>query len=151
MASEEIDQIRRLFVSEIPEVAMGTVEIKAVARERAYRTKVALHSRSPEVDCIGACVGVRGQRIKRIVDQVEGERIDLVRWNEQIEKYIQNALQPAEIDEVRVDHSQRKAKVVVRDDQVALANGRRGQNQRLASALCGYAIEVTTRAQLDEG
>jgi transcription termination/antitermination protein NusA len=145
MASEDIDRIRRLFLDEIPEVAAGTVELKAIAREPGFRTKIAICSRDPQVDCVGVCVGVGGVRIRRIVEQLDGERIDLVRWDDRIEQYIRNALLPAEIEDVRVDRPQNRATVVVREDQVALAMGRRGQNQLLASGLCECVIQVTTR------
>lgn len=142
MSSEEAEAICRLFAQEIPELAAGTVEIKAVARRTGLRTKVAVRSTDNKTDCIGACVGVRGIRIRRIVEQANGERIDLVRWSESVEEFMCNALQPAKIEHVRVDHSQRRATVFVREDQESLAVGRRGLNEQLASELCGYAINV---------
>jgi transcription termination/antitermination protein NusA len=142
--------VGRLFEQEIPEIADGVIEIKAMAREPGYRSKVAVSSTDQRVDCVGACVGVRGNRIKNIVDELAGERIDIVRWSDDMQVLIPNALQPAEVEEVILCSMLGRAIVLVREDQLSLAIGRRGQNVRLASKLCGWDIEIMTREELDE-
>lgn len=144
------DFVRRLFELEIPEIADQTIAIRALAREAGYRSKVAVTSIDAKIDAVGACVGVRGTRIKNIVDELGGERIDIVRWNESLQVLIPNALQPAEIDEVMLCHLLGRAIVLVRDDQLSLAIGRRGQNVRLASKLVGWDVEIMTAEELDE-
>src|ERR671936_2732478 len=145
------DFVRRLFEQEIPEIADRTIEIKAIAREAGYRTKIAVSSIDMKVDCVGACVGVRGSRIKNIVDELGGERIDIVRWNDSLQVMIPNALQPAQIEEVFLSPRLGRAIVLVKDDQLSLAIGRRGQNVRLASKLVGWDIEIMTPDELNEG
>ena len=145
------DFVRRLFEKEIPEISDRTIEIKAVAREAGYRTKVAVSSIDMKVDCVGACVGVRGSRIKNIVDELGGERIDIVRWNDSLQVLIPNALQPAQIEEVFLYPRLGRAIVLVKEDQLSLAIGRRGQNVRLASKLVGWDIEIMTHDELNEG
>ncbi len=144
------DFVRRLFENEIPEIADHTIEIKAVAREAGYRTKIAVSSIDLKVDCVGACVGVRGSRIKNIVDELGGERIDIVRWNDSLQVLIPNALQPAQIEEVFLYPRLGRAVVLVKEDQLSLAIGRRGQNVRLASKLVGWDIEIMTHDELNE-
>ncbi|HEY2826373.1 MAG TPA: transcription termination/antitermination protein NusA, partial [Pirellulales bacterium] len=141
--------VQRLFEQEIPEIADGVIEVRALAREPGYRSKVAVSSSDQRVDCVGACVGVRGNRIKNIVDELGGERIDIVRWSDDLQQLIPNALQPSEVDEVILCQMIGKAIVLVREDQLSLAIGRRGQNVRLASKLCGWDIEIMTREELD--
>ncbi|MBV8319029.1 MAG: transcription termination factor NusA, partial [Planctomycetaceae bacterium] len=145
------DFVRRLFELEIPEIADQIIAIRALAREAGYRSKVAVSSIDSKVDAVGACVGVRGTRIKNIVDELGGERIDIVRWNESLQVLIPNALQTAEIDEVMLCQLLGRAIVLVRDDQLSLAIGRRGQNVRLASKLVGWDIEIMTHDELNEG
>ncbi|HEY4308322.1 MAG TPA: transcription termination factor NusA [Pirellulales bacterium] len=142
--------VERLFEQEIPEIADSVIEVRAMAREPGYRSKVAVSSTDARVDCVGACVGVRGNRIKNIVDELAGERIDIVRWSDDMQVLIPNALQPAEADEVILCPMLGRAIVLVREDQLSLAIGRRGQNVRLASKLCGWDIEIMTREELDE-
>jgi len=142
--------VERLFEQEIPEIGDGVIEVKAMAREPGYRTKVAVSSTDQRVDCVGACVGVRGNRIKNIVDELGGERIDIVRWSDDMQLLIPNALQPAEVEEVILCKMLGRAIVLVREDQLSLAIGRRGQNVRLASKLCGWDIEIMTREELEE-
>jgi N utilization substance protein A len=144
------DFVRRLFELEIPEIAEGIIAIRALAREAGYRSKVAVSSIDAKVDAVGACVGVRGTRIKNIVDELGGERIDIVRWNEALQVLIPYALQPAEIEEVMLCSLLGRAIVLVREDQLSLAIGRRGQNVRLASKLVGWDIEIMTSEELDE-
>ncbi len=142
--------VERLFEQEIPEIAEGTIQIRAVAREPGYRSKVAVSSDDPRVDCVGACVGVRGNRIKNIVHELAGERIDIVRWSDDREVLIPNALQPAHVDQVLLCEMIGRAIVLVQEDQLSLAIGRKGQNVRLASKLCGIDIEIMTAEELDE-
>jgi len=142
--------VQRLFEQEIPEIADGVIEIRAMAREPGYRSKVAVISSDNRIDCVGACVGVRGNRIKNIVDELSGERIDIVRWDEDLEVLIPNALQPAEVDQVILCKMLGRAIALVQEDNLSLAIGRRGQNVRLASKLSGWDIEIMTQEELAE-
>jgi N utilization substance protein A len=142
--------VQRLFEQEIPEIADGVITINCISREPGYRTKVGVSSSDQRVDCVGACVGVRGNRIKNIVDELSGERIDIVRWNDDPEILIPNALQPAEVEQVLLCDMIGRAIVLVREDQLSLAIGRRGQNVRLASKLCVWDIEIMTPDELEE-
>jgi N utilization substance protein A len=142
--------VQRLFEKEIPEIEDRTIKIERVAREAGYRTKVAVSSIDMRVDCVGACVGVRGSRIKIIVEELGGvERIDIVRWNDSIQVLIQNSLQPAAIEEVFLYDRLQRAIVLVKEDQLSLAIGRRGQNVRLASKLVDWDIEIMTHDELN--
>ncbi len=145
------DFIKRLFEVEVPEVAERTIEIKAMAREAGYRTKMAVSSIDSKVDAVGACVGVRGARIKTIVDELNGEKIDIVRWNESSQILIANALKPAEVDEISLCFELGRATVVVRDDQLSLAIGKRGQNVRLAARLTGWDVDILTPEEFNKG
>lgn len=142
------DFVRQLFEEEIPEIQDSTITIRAVAREAGYRSKVAVSSIDSKVDAVGACVGVRGSRIKNVVEELGGERIDIVRWNDSFQVLIQNALQPAAIEEVMLYPRLGRAIVLVKEDQLSLAIGRRGQNVRLASKLVGRDIEIMTYEEL---
>ena len=142
--------VQRLFEQEIPEIHEGVIEIKSMAREPGYRSKVAVSSYDQRVDCVGACVGVRGNRIKNIVDELAGERIDIVRWSDDSQVLIPNALQPAEVEDVILCELLGRAIVLVREDQLSLAIGRRGQNVRLGSKLSGWDIEIMTQEELGE-
>lgn len=142
--------VQRLFEQEIPEIADGVISIQAISREPGHRSKVAVSSSDQRVDCVGACVGVRGNRIKNIVDELAGERIDIVRYNEDAETLIRAALQPAEVDQVLLCDMIGRAIVLVREDQLSLAIGRKGQNVRLASKLCGWDIEIMTNDELEQ-
>lgn len=142
------DFVRALFEQEIPEIQDRTIEIKQVAREAGYRSKVAVSSIDMKVDCVGACVGVRGSRIKNVIDEINGERIDIVRWNDSMQVMIPNALQPAEIADVQLYPRLGRAIVLVAEDQLSLAIGRRGQNVRLASKLVGWDIDIMTMDEL---
>jgi N utilization substance protein A len=144
------DFVRRLFEQEIPEIADRTIQIRAIAREAGYRTKISASSIDSKVDAVGACVGVRGSRIKNIVDELGGERIDIVRWNDSLQVMIPNALQPANITEVFLYTKLGRAIVLVAEDQLSLAIGRRGQNVRLASKLVGWDMEIMTEDELSE-
>lgn len=143
------DYIRKLFEMEVPEVAERIIEIKALAREAGYRTKLAVSSIDSKVDAVGACVGVRGSRIRNIVDELGGEKIDIVRWNESSQVLISNALKPAEVRETFLCFELGRATVVVDEDQLSLAIGKRGQNVRLAARLTGWDIDIMTPAEYD--
>lgn len=145
------DFIKRLFEVEVPEVAERIIEIKAMAREAGYRTKIAVSSIDSKVDAVGACVGVRGSRIKNIVDELNGEKIDIVRWNESSQILIANALKPAEVAEISLCFELGRATVVVRDDQLSLAIGKRGQNVRLAARLTGWDVDILTPEEFNKG
>ena len=136
------DLVRRLFEIEVPEIADNVIGIKRVAREPGYRTKIAVASADMRVDCIGACVGIRGTRIKAITEELNGEKIDIIRWNESVEALIINALRPAEITDIKLNPAKNTATVSVTEDQLSLAIGRRGQNVRLASKLTGWEIKL---------
>ena len=150
LSRTHIRLVQRLFETEIPEIVDGVISINALAREPGYRSKVAVSSSDQRVDCVGACVGVRGNRIKNIVDELAGERIDIVRWDDDPEVLIPNALQPAEVDQVLLCDMIGRAIVLVREDQLSLAIGRRGQNVRLGSKLSGWDIEIMTAEELEE-
>jgi N utilization substance protein A len=145
------DFIKRLFEVEVPEVAERVIEIKAMAREAGYRTKIAVSSVDSKVDAVGACVGVRGSRIKNIVDELNGEKIDIVRWNESSQILIQNALKPAEVAEISLCFELGRATVVVNDEQLSLAIGKRGQNVRLAARLTGWDVDILTPEEFNKG
>ena len=145
------DFIKRLFEVEVPEVSERVIEVKAMAREAGYRTKVAVSSIDSKVDAVGACVGVRGSRIKNIVDELNGEKIDIVRWNESSQVLIQNSLKPAEVAEISLCFELGRATVVVNEDQLSLAIGKRGQNVRLAARLPGWDIDILTPAEFNKG
>jgi transcription termination/antitermination protein NusA len=136
--------ILELFKLEVPEIADGIVELKACAREPGHRTKIAVWSNDPNVDPVGACVGARGARVRQVVNELNGEKIDIVRWNESQEVYIMNAMKPAIVNAIELDFDNKRAKVFVEEDQLSLAIGRRGQNVRLASRLTGWAIDLVT-------
>lgn len=140
--------VRRLFELEVAEISDGTVEIKGIAREAGFRSKIAVVSHDPKVDPVGACVGMRGVRVKNIVRELSGEKIDIVRWSEDIKTYVSNALSPAKLSKVEIDPERPNVvHVTTEADQLSLAIGKRGQNVRLSSKLLGWKIDV----QKDEG
>jgi len=134
--------VRRLFELEVSEIYDGTVEIKAIAREAGYRTKVAVLSHDDKVDPVGACVGMRGVRVKNIVRELNGEKIDIVRWNPDIRVFVTEALQPARFRRLEVDEKAQRVRIIVDEAQLSLAIGRRGQNARLASKLTGWRVDI---------
>jgi N utilization substance protein A len=142
--------VTRLFELEVPEVYDGIVVIRSVAREPGARSKVAVESRDPTVDPLGACVGHRGARVQAIVDELRGEKIDIVRYNEDIKAYLESALSPAKVAQVITDEQERAATVIVPDNQLSLAIGRRGQNVRLAARLTGWRIDIRSESQWAE-
>ena len=145
------DFIRRLFQLEVPEISENIIEIRALAREAGYRTKVAVTSFDEKVDPVGACVGVRGSRIKNIVDELGGEKIDIVRWNESSQVLVSNALMPAKVSEIALCFELGRATVVVDEDQLSLAIGKHGQNVRLAARLTGWDIDILTPVEYNQG
>ena len=134
--------VKILFEREVAETHENIVEIKGVAREPGYRSKIAVFSKDPNVDPVGACVGVRGSRVKTIVRELNGEKVDIVRWDTDISKFIANALQPAEIKSLEIDEDEKKVNIVVDKDQLSLAIGKRGQNARLTAKLTGWKIDI---------
>ena len=141
--------VRKLFDLEVPEIYDGIVEVKSIARDAGDRTKIAVCSKDDKVDCVGACVGMRGSRVKNIVLELRGEKIDIVRFREDDSEYIREALKPAEIADIRLEKNCKRAIAVVAQDQLSLAIGKAGQNVRLASRLTGWEIDVRTQAELD--
>ena len=141
--------VQKLFETEIPEILDAVIEIKGIAREPGHRTKIAVYSSDQRVDCVGACIGMRGSRIKNIMDELNNERIDVVPWSADMQSFIPNALRPAEVEEVILCTMLGRAVVLVKQDQRSLAIGRKGQNVRLASKLCGWDVEIMTRDELE--
>ena len=139
--------VKRLFEAEVTEVRDGTVEIKSIAREAGSRTKIAVSSNNPNVDPVGACVGMNGARVNAIVDELRGEKIDIINWSEDTAVLIENALSPAKVVSVDVDPEEKSAAVVVPDYQLSLAIGKEGQNARLAAKLTGYKIDIKSESQ----
>ncbi|SES78192.1 transcription termination factor NusA [Anaerobranca gottschalkii] len=139
--------IKRLFELEVPEIFDGIVQIKSVSREAGYRSKIAVYSKDPEVDPIGACVGPKGMRVQAIVNELRGEKIDIVNWSEDPKEFISQALSPAKVISVDVNLDEKIAKVIVPDNQLSLAIGKEGQNARLAAKLTGWKIDIKSETQ----
>ena len=139
--------IRALFELEVPELVDGDIEIKAIAREAGHRTKIAVVSHDPNIDPVGACVGARGSRVRQVVNELKGEKVDIVEWDEDLEVFIAEALSPARVQAVRLDDDETTAIVVVPDHQLSLAIGKEGQNARLAARLSGYRIDIRSESQ----
>ncbi len=150
LSRKDVGMVKKLFELEIPEIGDGIVEIKSIAREPGDRTKIAVLSKDTKVDSVGACVGMRGQRVKNIVGELQGEKIDIVRYSEDIQEYIKGALSPAEIATIKIDVEQKKAEVIVEDDQLSLAIGRHGQNVKLASKLVGFEIDIRSNSDASD-
>ena len=144
--------VKRLFENEVPEIRNGIVQIHSIAREAGFRTKMAVSSLQDDIDPVGACVGQRGGRVERIVDELRGEKIDIIRWSENPGQYIASALSPARVVGVWTDESngQKAARVVVPDDQLSLAIGREGQNARLAAKLTGWGIDIKSQSEMEK-
>jgi N utilization substance protein A len=138
--------VKKLFELEVPEIYEGIVEIKGIAREAGERTKIAVWSKNDKVDSVGACVGMRGNRVRNIVNEMNGEKIDIVRFSDDIREYIKASLSPAKISEIKLDKEKLEAEVVVDNDQLSLAIGKHGQNVRLASRLVGWELDIRTKA-----
>lgn len=140
----------KLFENEVPEILDGTIEIKACAREPGYRAKVAVQSTDRDIDPVGACVGMKGSRVQTIVNELQGEKIDIVRYNEDNEAFARESLRPAEIQSIMIHHADHTLDVIVEEDQLSLAIGRRGQNVRLAAMLTGWKINIISKSKLQE-
>ena len=134
--------LKRLFELEVPEIYSGTVEIKSVSREAGERTKLAVYAEDKNIDPVGACVGNKGDRVNRIVEELNGEKIDIITWDADPVKFITNALAPAKVEEINIDEEEKIANVKVKDDQLSLAIGKKGQNVRLAAKLTGWKIDI---------
>jgi len=142
--------VKRLFELEVPEIYEGIVEIKVVSREAGDRSKIAVYSKDDKVDPVGACVGMRGQRVKNIVRELGGEKIDIIRWSVNMGEFISSSLSPAEITSVKTTEAERRAEVIVADDQLSLAIGKKGQNVRLAAKLTGWNIDIRSKSEIEE-
>ncbi|MFQ5680545.1 MAG: transcription termination factor NusA [Candidatus Omnitrophota bacterium] len=144
------NMVKKLFELEVPEIYDGVVEIKSIARDPGERTKIAVYSKDEKIDCMGACVGMRGSRVKNVVNELQDEKIDIVRWSSDAKDYIASALGPAKISQMDIDKEKHRALVIVADDQLSLAIGKRGQNVRLASQLTGYTLDIRTKEMLQQ-
>ncbi|KPU43905.1 hypothetical protein OXPF_20700 [Oxobacter pfennigii] len=142
--------VKRLFEQEVPEIFEGVVEIKGIAREAGSRTKIAVHSNDENVDPTGACIGPKGTRVQSIVDELKGEKIDVIKWSKNPEEFIASALSPAKVLSVEVSEKEKSAKVVVLDYQLSLAIGKEGQNARLAAKLTGWKIDIKSQSQVKD-
>ncbi|MCD4780528.1 MAG: transcription termination factor NusA [Candidatus Omnitrophica bacterium] len=142
LSRAHVNFIKRLFELEVPEIFEGIVEIKSIARDCGERTKIAVYSKDEKVDCVGACVGMRGSRVKNIVTELQGEKIDIVPYSSDIKEYIQASLSPAEISQIQLYYDEKKANIIVADDQLSLAIGKHGQNVRLASELVSWELNL---------
>jgi N utilization substance protein A len=140
--------VKELFELEVPEIYEGIVEIRAISRQAGERTKISVCSKNDKVDSVGACVGMRGNRVRNIVNELQGEKIDIVRFNDDVREYIKAALSPAKISEIKLDKEKNKASVVVDDDQLSLSIGKHGQNVRLASRLVGWELDIRTKSMI---
>jgi len=142
--------LKRLFEMEVPEIYEGIVEIKAAAREAGYRSKLAVYSNNKDIDPVGACVGPKGSRVQAISTELKGEKIDIVKWSEETEEYIANALSPAKVASVMLDSENKLATVVVPDNQLSLAIGKEGQNARLSAKITGWKVDISSETQYTE-
>ncbi len=142
--------VKKLFELEVPEIREGIVEIRSIAREAGSRTKMAVSTNDPDVDAVGSCIGQRGVRVQAVVDELYGEKIDIISWSDDPAELIMSALSPAKAEEVFINEEEKAATVVVPDHQLSLAIGRDGQNVRLAARLCGWKIDIKSRTQFDE-
>jgi len=151
LSRKDPDFVLKLFKLEVSEINDGTIEVKGIAREPGFRTKLAVHSRDDKVDPVGACVGLRGQRVKNIVRELNNEKIDIIPWDEDIETYVTNALSPAAIKRLDVQENRKRVHIFVEPDQLSLAIGRRGQNARLTSVLTGWQIDIDPEEEVKVG
>ncbi|MFA6357586.1 MAG: transcription termination factor NusA [Candidatus Omnitrophota bacterium] len=140
--------VKELFELEVPEIYEGIVEIRGITRQAGERTKISVYSKNEKVDAVGACVGMRGNRVRNIVNELQGEKIDIVRFNDDVREYIKAALSPAKISEIKLDREKNKAEVIVDDDQLSLSIGKHGQNVRLASRLVGWELDIRTKSMI---
>ena len=140
--------VKELFELEVPEIYEGIVEIRGISRQAGERTKISVYSKNDKVDAVGACVGMRGNRVRNIVNELQGEKIDIVRFNDDVREYIKAALSPAKVSEIKLDRDKMKAGVIVDDDQLSLSIGKHGQNVRLASRLVGWELDIRTKSMI---
>lgn len=140
--------VKELFELEVPEIYEGIVEIRGISRQAGERTKISVYSKNEKVDAVGACVGMRGNRVRNIVNELQGEKIDIVRFNDDLREYIKAALSPAKVSEIKLNRDKMKAEVVVDDDQLSLSIGKHGQNVRLASRLLGWELDIRTKSMI---
>ena len=140
----------KLFETEVPEIQDGTIEIKAAAREPGHRAKIAVYTVDRDIDPVGACVGMKGSRVQNIVNELQGEKIDIVKWHDDVEVFVKNALAPSEITSISLNHDEHIIDVIVEEDQLSLAIGRRGQNVRLAAMLSGWKVNIISKTKLQE-
>ncbi len=150
LSRSNVDLVKRLFELEVPEIYDGIVDIYSISREAGSRTKIAVHSKDPNVDPLGACVGFKGSRVKLIVDELNGEKIDIVIWSNNIAEFIANSLSPSKVEEVIIDEEKKEAVVIVPDYQLSLAIGKEGQNARLAAKLTNWKIDIKSETQYEE-
>ncbi|HZY03018.1 MAG TPA: transcription termination factor NusA, partial [Anaeromyxobacteraceae bacterium] len=150
LSRASVELLRKLFEMEVPEIAEGVVVIEAAAREPGGRAKIAVSSRDSDVDPVGACVGMKGSRVQAVVQELRGEKIDIVPWHEDPARFVCNALAPAEVSRVLLDEQNRAMEIIVPDDQLSLAIGRRGQNVRLASQLTGWKLDINSESRVRE-
>jgi len=143
--------VLKLFALEVSEINDGTIEIKGIAREPGFRTKLAVWTRDQRVDPVGACVGLRGQRVKNIVRELNNEKVDIIRWDANVKNFITNALAPAQLKAFEVDEARKRVKIMVSDDQLSLAIGKRGQNARLTSKLTGWQVDIEAEVVVIKG
>jgi len=141
--------VSKLFAIEVPEISAGSVQIKSIAREPGSRTKIAVYTEEEGIDPVGSCVGQKGSRVQTVINELAGEKIDIIEWNENTEKYIANALSPAKIINVKIDEKERNALVLVPEDQISLAIGQKGQNVRLAAKLTGWKVDIKSEKMLE--
>lgn len=142
--------MKRLFELEVPEIYDGVVEIKSIAREAGQRSKIAVASHNPDVDPVGACVGHRGSRVQTVVNELRGEKIDIVRWSDRMDELIANALSPSKVISVTIYEEEKMARVIVPDHQLSLAIGKEGQNARLAAKLTNWKIDIKSESEAEE-
>ncbi len=150
LSRTNVNFVKRLFELEVPEIYEGIIEVKAISRDPGERTKIAVYSKDEKIDCVGACVGMRGSRVKNIVTELHGEKIDIVRYSEDIKEYIQAALSPAEISQMQLISEEKRVNIIVDEDQLSLAIGKYGQNVRLASKLVGWELDIYSAKQWEE-
>jgi N utilization substance protein A len=143
--------IIKLFKLEVSEINDGTIEIKGIAREPGFRTKMAVYSRDPKVDPVGACVGMRGQRVKNIVRELNNEKVDVIPWSSDIKTFVTKALEPAQLKSIELDETRKRVKILVSEDQLSLAIGKRGQNARLTARLTGWEVDIDAEHIVTKG
>jgi len=150
LSRTNVNFVKRLFELEVPEIYEGIIEVKSIARDPGERTKITVFSKDEKIDCVGACVGMRGSRVKNIVTELHGEKIDIVRYSDDIKEYIQAALSPAEISQMQLISEEKRVNIIVDEDQLSLAIGKYGQNVRLASKLVGWELDIYSAKQWEE-